>query len=323
MPELLPVVEQLLSENSQADPQLRTGKVYTRVTGKSLRIILADSLGIPISNLPSPRTLRRVLNRNGHVLRRLRKTEPKKKVPQTDDIFKNVNNAHRRAKVDLSILRISIDNKAKVKLGPFSRGGKTRDDNEVHAADHDLGGRSITPCGLLEIESAQLFITFIQGPVTADTTADQLERWWLSRKHIYPSVRKLMIDLDNGPEVSSSRRQFMKRLIEFANEQGLEIELVYYPPYHSKYNIIERCWGTLERHWNGTQLKTIHDAVKWASSMTWKSINPVVEFIDKVYCKGVTLTKQAFRRLDQLLRRQTGIEKWSVIIEPQLSNSAP
>ena len=115
----------------------------------------------------------------------------------------------------------------------------------------------------------------------------------------------------------------MKRLIEFANEQEPEIELVYYPPYHSKYNIIERCCGTLERHWNGTRLKTIHDAVKWASSMTWKSVSPVVEFIDKVYCKGVTLTKQAFRKLNQLLRRQAGIEKWSVIIEPQLSNSAP
>ena len=120
-----------------------------------------------------------------------------------------------------------------------------------------------------------------------------------------------------------SRRQFVKRLIEFANEQDLEIELVYYPPYHSKYNTIERCWGTLERHWNGTQLKTIHDAVKWASSMTWKSVNPVVEFIDKVYCKGVTLTKQAFRKLNQLLRRPAGIEKWSVIIEPQLAGSAP
>ena len=75
MPALLPVVEQLLSENSQADLQLRTGKVYTRVTGKSLRVILADSLGIPISNLPSPRTLRRVLNRNGHVLRMVDKPQ--------------------------------------------------------------------------------------------------------------------------------------------------------------------------------------------------------------------------------------------------------
>jgi len=138
-----------------------------------------------------------------------------------------------------------------------SKGGCSR--HERIERDHDLGGQSITPCGLLEIESAQLFITFVEGPVTA----------------------------------------------------------------HSKYNIIERCWGTLERHWNGTQLKTIHDAVKWASSMTWKSVNPIVEFLDKVYCNGVTLTRQAFQILNQVLERQAGIEKWSVIIKPQLSNSAP
>jgi hypothetical protein len=38
-----------------------------------------------------------------------------------------------------------------------------------------------------------------------------------------------MIDLDNGPEFSSSRRPFMKRLIEFAISQEIAIELVYYP----------------------------------------------------------------------------------------------
>ncbi len=41
---------------------------------------------------------------------------------------------------------------------------------------------------------------------------------------------------------------------EFSDWSGLEIRLVYYPPYHSKYNRIERCWSALERHWNGTQL---------------------------------------------------------------------
>jgi hypothetical protein len=323
MPEMLPVVEQVLSESSQADPQLRTSKVYTRVTGQSVRAILADSLGIAINQLPATRTMRRMLKRNDFELRRLRKTVPKKKIPQTDDIFKNVKDAHGRAKDDPSILRISIDNKARVKLGPFSRGGKTRDRNQVNAADHDMGGESVTPCGLLEIDSHQLFITFVAGPATADTTADQLEQWWSNRKQIHPHVTRLMIDLDNGPEVSSSRRQFMKRLIDFANRNEIEIELVYYPPYHSKYNLIERCWGILEQHWNGTQLKTIQDAVKWASSMTWKSVAPIVEFIDKIYRKGVTLTKQAFAQLNQVLYRPAGIEKWSVVIKPRPSSSPP
>ena len=46
----------------------------------------------------------------------------------------------------------------------------------------------------------------------------------------------------------------MKRLIEFADKHQLDIELAYYPPYHSKYNPVERCWSSLERHWNGTLL---------------------------------------------------------------------
>lgn len=71
---LLPTVEQLLTEDTQADPRVLTGKAYTRITGQSLRAILADSLCIPISDLPTPSTLRRVLNRNGYVLRSLRKT---------------------------------------------------------------------------------------------------------------------------------------------------------------------------------------------------------------------------------------------------------
>ena len=32
--------------------------------------------------------------------------------------------------------------------------------------------------------------------------------------------------------------------------------LAYYPPYHSKYNPIERLWGILENHWNGEVLDT-------------------------------------------------------------------
>ena len=33
-------------------------------------------------------------------------------------------------------------------------------------------------------------------------------------------------------------------------------------------NQIERCWGVLEQHWNGTQLTTLEMAFAWAKSMT-------------------------------------------------------
>ena len=56
------------------------------------------------------------MNRRGYSLRKVRKTKPLKKIPETNEIFDNIQTAHQRAATDQSILRISIDDKAKVKL---------------------------------------------------------------------------------------------------------------------------------------------------------------------------------------------------------------
>ena len=100
-----------------------------------------------------------------------------------------------------------------------------------------------------------------------------------------------MINLDNGPENSSHRTQFMNRIVMFADATGLEIKLVYDPPYHSKYNLIERCWGLLERHWNGTLLNSVETVVEWAGTMTWKGAQPIVRLIETTYDKGVRIAK--------------------------------
>ena len=46
-------------------------------------------------------------------------------------------------------------------------------------------------------------------------------------------------------------------MVQFADWSRLEIRLVYYPPYHSKYNPIERCWSALEKKWNGVLLNCL------------------------------------------------------------------
>lgn len=315
--DLLPIAKKLLEERSQADPKFQSTKIFTRITGESFRKALAEQLQVDPMDLPSVRTNRRMLNRNGYSLRPVRKVLPIKKTPETNAIFNNVQAAHLRASNDFSILRISIDTKASVKLGSFSRGGLTRNETEAKAFDHDMGGKSVTPCGILEIGSNQLFIEFVSGPCTSDTFADQLTDWWELRKEIHANVKTIMIDLDNGSQISSHRTQFIARMIEFADKQNLVVELVYYPPYHSKYNRIERCWGVLEQHWNGTQLCTLDKAVGWAKSMTWNTLSPIVGVAIKLYAKGVKLTKKAFAKLAPRLQRTAGIERWSVRIVPQ------
>ena len=80
-----------------------------------------------------------------------------------------------------------------------------------------------------------------------------------------------------GPEIARSRTQFMKRLVAFSDRHQLALELAYYPPYHSKYNLIERCWGILENHWNGALLKSIETAVDWVQTKTWRVVIPIAE----------------------------------------------
>ena len=135
-------------------------------------------------------------------------------------------------------------------------------------------------------------------------------------EHFYPHIKELVINLDNGPQNSSYRTQFVKRITEFADETGLRIHLVYYPPYHSKYNPIERCWGALEKHWNGTILDSVEKTIKWAGTMTWKGIKPVIKLIDKVYEKGARLTKKEMGKYADRLKRSTKLPKWDVNIEP-------
>jgi hypothetical protein len=183
-----------------------------------------------------------------------------------------------------------------VKIGEFSRGGEARGQEAIAAADHDMHPNALlAPAGILEVERGQLNVVFGTSRDTSDFVADCLDLWWADRQAAYPGVRRLQIDLDNGPEIASSRTQFMKRLVEFSDRHQLTLELAYYPPYHSKYNRIERCWGILENHWNGTLLATIETALAWAKTMTWRGVHPIVHLLHCAYETGVRLTKSAFR----------------------------
>ena len=180
----------------------------------------------------------------------------------------------------------------------------------------------LVPFGILEIARGQtqidqLWLTFGTSRETSDFIADALDCWWQQRGSRYTGVTRLQIELDNGPEINSSRTQFMKRLVDFADRTGLELELVYLPPYHSKYNSVERCWGILEAHWNGTLLNNVTTVLEWARSMTWKGTHPAVRLLDRVYDKGVRVAKKAFQTIANRLERDTTISKYSVRIQPQ------
>ena len=125
------------------------------------------------------------------------------------------------------------------------------------------------PCGILDDNSGQLYLHFGSSYKTSDFRVDNLQSWWTSLPDLeQQEARLIQLKIDNGPESSGIRTQFLKRIVDFSNEIGRPIQLLYYPPYHSKYNPIERCWGILSQHWNGTLLQDIQTLLGWAESMT-------------------------------------------------------
>jgi hypothetical protein len=226
--------------------------------------------------------------------------------------------AHAREDADPKTLRISADTKAKVNLGEFSRGGKLRSLESVKALDHDLEPAGVLiPLGILEVKQKQGNVLYGHSRETSDFIVDGFEHWWRYRKKHYPHITKLMIDLDNGPEIESHRTQFIKRMVDFADKYHLEIELVYYPPYHSKYNPVEHFWGVLERHWSGALLTDTDTVRAWTKSMRWGGIAPNVYFLSRKYHTGAKLTAKEMKPYLLRLKRTPIIGQWSLNIEPR------
>jgi transposase len=238
---------------------------------------------------------------------------PPKKVKQTDAIFEELKRVNPEADRAEDTLRISIDAKATVNIGPFSRRGRSR--TKTQAADHDFKPEAtLTPFGIFLPRHDDLWLYMACSKVTSDFIVDRLEQWWQEVRRRFLSIKKLVINLDNGPENHSRRTQFLKRVVGFARKFRLEVQLAYYPPYHSKYNPIERCFGILEMHWNGSLLDSIEAVVGFAGSMTWKGKHPAVSVVETVYPKGVKLKSKEMKALESEVVRLAGLGKWFVEI---------
>lgn len=210
-----------------------------------------------------------------------------------------------------------------MKVGDSSRGGEGRAAEAVKALDHDMAPEAVlVPFGVLELNRGavpihQPWFLFGHSRETSDFLADGLDLWWGERKAVHPGVTRPHVELDDGPEISSPRTQFLNRMVAFADRHRVAVELVYLPPYHSKYNPIERCWGILERHGNGALLSSVADALRWAGTMTWRGLRPIVRETTAVYERGVRLTKAAFRPIAERLNRSRTLPKWSLTIQPK------
>ena len=200
------------------------------------------------------------------------------------------------------------------------RGEKCRTDETGAGAkgwDHDPPAKEkAVPLGILVLVSGALSLFFGTGG-SSDFWVDALQCWWRRVRSQWRGIRRLVIYLDNGPDNSGRRTQFLKRRVQFADWSGLTIRLVYYPPYHSKYNPVERCWSSLQKKWNGLLLNCWEVILSGARRMKWKGRHPVVERLEGSYANNVRVSAREMKTWNARLERLATLPKYDITITPK------
>lgn len=266
-PKLLNDIKDIAEPTSQADPTFRTTRIYTPLTAESVRKALIDEKGYSDSEIPCVRTICTKLNELNYHPQKVAKTKPIKKIKETDAIFEQVHKTNKLADTTEGVLRLSIDTKARIKIGPFSRGGKSR--RGTKGADHDFDPKEkMTSFGIFLPFYGETFLYFSDNSVTADFMIDALESLWKELKERF-SIHTLVINWTMDLKIT---------VVDFSYAESLNVKLAYYPPYHSKYNPVERVWGVLENHWNSEILDSKEKVLGLAKTMKWNQRHPTVKF---------------------------------------------
>jgi hypothetical protein len=82
LPNLLVDIAALVDSQSQADPQFRTQRLYTRLDAAEVRRQLIAQKGYTDADLPTVQTLTTKLNALGYYPQKVAKSEPQKKSPK-------------------------------------------------------------------------------------------------------------------------------------------------------------------------------------------------------------------------------------------------
>ena len=315
-PEIKNQIRDILNNYEYTDSHFKTEALFVDLSLKNLRNELIQRYDYTEENCPCKSTLSRLLNDLGYKIQKVKKTKVLDKVPETDAIFENINETKQfitKSSDDVAV--ISIDDKNRKKIGNISDNGYSWFSRQ--ALDHDTNFNcTVVPFGILDLKTNETFVYCNKGSSTANFKVDCIENYLVNKQKKY-NIKRLIIFLDNGPENSSRRTLWMKCLIDLANKYNVSIELVYYPPYHSKYNPIERYWARLQLSWSGLIINTVDKLIEIINKVNWKGIYTQAILVNKEYKKGISIDKNEIKILEKKhVYREEGIEKWSLVITP-------
>lgn len=318
-PEIIEQIEEICQNFQHVDHSMKDRIIYIDITLSGIKEDLVKKYNYSIEDCPCENTIRRILiKRLKYKITKVKKSKVYAKIPETNMIFENVFcNLNKLKNSDENTIGVSIDDKVAKYIGLLSGNGSSW--KEKHALDHDTNPLYVVkPFGIMDLKTKKVQVYCTTNNSTADFKVDCLEEYLKKRLEANPNIKKMLIFLDNGPENSSRRKLWKLRIIELAIKYNIEIELVYYPPYHSKYNIIEHFWGVLQRHWNGLIIDNLDKLIGSINSTKWDGKPAEGIFTTKLYEKGRKIDKDYLEYLEEkhICCMNEKIKKWSLIVTP-------
>lgn len=183
----------------------------------------------------------------------------------------------------------SIDTKKKEMIGNFKRQGTVSCKGQPKSFDHDFKSFSagtIVPHGIYDVGTNTGYLTLGTSHDTAEFVCDNFIQVW--QRHLqwkYPDAETICILCDGGGSNASSHHIVKQSLMKLASAIGVNIIMLHYPPYCSKYNPIEHCmFGPVSRSWSGAPLLSVENArARAEATVTKKGLSIIATINQRTY----------------------------------------
>jgi hypothetical protein len=230
---------------------------------------------------------------------------------------------YRQYFTDMNFPVISIDTKKKEMTGNFHRQGTHLSTSSKSVYDHDFSNFSegqIIPHGIYDLNKNLGFISLGNSKDTSEFVCDNLFRVWNRHlKQYYSTADTIMVLCDGGGSNSSAHYIVKQDLCKLANAIDMNLLIVHYPPYCSKYNPIEhRLFSQVSRTWQGVPFYNIQFVKELTDKTTTKTGLKVSTSInDKTYVNKRIVEKDFKNNFNNQITFDDKLPMWNYLIKPK------
>jgi transposase len=269
-------------------------------------------------------TVRRQLKDLGFSLQANRKTREGADHPDRDLQFEHIARVSAQALAAHQPL-VLVDCKKKELIGTYKNGGRELAPtgkpilvNTHDFIDQELG--KAIPYGIYDVGRNEGWVSVGISAETAQFAVASINAWWQDLgKDRYPQAKTLTITADCGGSNSYRIRLWKTELQRLADQTGLRIRVMHYPPGTSKWNKIEhRLFSYISINWRAKPLVSRQAVIDLIASTTTTTGLKVYARLDpNTYATKIQVSNEQMRAVN--IKRDEFHPEWNYTIIPTVN----